>query len=200
VVELKAKAVRDKFEDTFINGDVSVDAKSFDGVDKLTTSGQTVSMGANGATLSLDKLDELIDTVKGGKPHILLMSRRSRRKMGALSRATGSGLLETDRNEFGMMVQYYDGIPIGINDYVSDALTVGSSADCSSIYAVQLGEGALVGLSGPGGASSRTRGQPGGQGCHAHAGEVVRVGGAVQHAEAGQARRREGLEFHLALR
>jgi len=151
VVELKAKAVRDKFEDTYINGDTASDPKAFDGIDKLTISGQTVSMGINGATLSLDKLDELIDTVKGGKPHILLMSRRSRRKLGALSRATGSGLLETDRNEFGIMVQYYDGIPIGINDYISDAQTVGTSTDCSTIHAVQFGEGALVGLTSPGG-------------------------------------------------
>ena len=151
VVELKAKALRDKFEDTFINGDTSVDAKAFDGLDKLTVAGQTVSMGTNGATLSLDKLDEVIDAVKGGKPHMLLMSRRSRRKLGALSRATGSGLLETDRNEFGMMVHYYDGIPIGVNDWISDAKTVGTSADCSTIHSLQIGEGATVGLSGPGG-------------------------------------------------
>ncbi len=151
VIELKAKAVRDKFEDTFINGDTDTDPKSFDGIDRLTADGQTVSMGANGATLSLDKLDQLIDTVKGGKPHLLLMSRRSRRKLGALSRATGGGLLETDRNEFGMMAQFYDGIPVGINDYISEEQTVGSSADCSTIYAVQLGEGGLVGLTAPGG-------------------------------------------------
>ena len=85
VVELKAKAVKDKFEDTFINGDTATDANAFDGIDKATTSGQTVSMGTNGATLTLDKLDELIDTVKGGKPRILLMSRRSRRKLSALA-------------------------------------------------------------------------------------------------------------------
>ena len=151
VVELKAKAVRDKFEDTVINGATATDPKAFDGVDKLTTAGQTVSMGTNGATLSLDKLDKLIDAVKGGKPHMLLLSRRSRRKLGALSRATGSGLLETDRNEFGMMVQFYDGTPIGINDYISDAKTVGTSTDCSTIYATQFGEGAAVGLTGPGG-------------------------------------------------
>ncbi len=150
-VELKARAVRDKFEDTFINGDTGSDPKAFDGVDKLTTAGQTVSMGTNGATLSLDKLDELIDTVKGNKPHMLLMSRRSRRKMKALSRATGSGLLETDRNEFGQMVQFYDGIPVGINDYISDAQTVGSSTDCSTVYGLQFGEGSVVGLTGPGG-------------------------------------------------
>src|SRR3972149_216189 len=57
VIRLKAKAVQQKFEDTFVNGDTAVDAKSFDGVDKLTTGGQIATMGANGATLTLAKLD-----------------------------------------------------------------------------------------------------------------------------------------------
>ncbi len=151
VVQLKAKAVQSKFDDTFVNGDTAVYAKSFDGIDKLAVSGQTVSMGTNGATLTLDKLDEAIDKVKAGKPHMLLMSRRSRRKLSSLSWATGSGLLETDRNQFGQMVQFYDGIPIGVNDYIADDQTVGSSTDCSSIYALQSGEGAVVGLTSPGG-------------------------------------------------
>jgi hypothetical protein len=150
VVQLKAKAVQQKFEDTFINGDTSVDSKAFDGVDKLTETGQTVSMGTNGATLTLAKLDELIDLVKAGKPDILLMSKRSRRTLNNLARTSGS-FLESDRNEFGQMVQYYDGIPVAVCDYISDAKTVGTSNDCSTIYAVQLGEGALSGLTSPGG-------------------------------------------------
>jgi HK97 family phage major capsid protein len=150
VVQLKAKALQQKFEDTFVNGDTSGDAKSFDGVDKLTTSGQTVSMGTNGATLTLARLDELVDLVKGGKPQLLLMSKRTRRTLNSLARASGA-FLETDRNEFGQMVQFYDGIPIGVSDYVSDAKTVGTSSDCSTVYAMQFGEGALAGLTAPGG-------------------------------------------------
>ena len=49
------------------------------------------------------------------------------------------------------MVQFYDGIPVEINDYISDAQTVGTSTDCSTMYGAQFGEGALVGLTGPGG-------------------------------------------------
>ncbi len=150
VVQLKAKAVQQKFEDTFVNGDTGSDPKAFDGVDKLTESGQTLSMGVNGATLTLAKLDELVDLIKGGKPNVLLMSKRSRRSLNNLARTAG-GFLETDRNEFGQMVQYYDGIPVGVCDYISDAKTVGTSNDCSTIYAVQLGEGALSGLTSPGG-------------------------------------------------
>jgi HK97 family phage major capsid protein len=150
IVQLKAKALQRKFEDTFVNGDTSVDAKAFDGIDKVCVSGQTVSMGTNGATLTLAKLDELVDTVKGGKPQLLIMSKRSRRTLNSLARSSGA-FLETDRNEFGQMVQFYDGIPIGASDYISDAKTVGTSNDCSTIYAMQFGEGALAGLTAPGG-------------------------------------------------
>lgn len=151
VVQLKAKSLQTTFEDTFITGDTATNAKSFDGLDKLTTSGQTASMGTNGGTLTLDKLDELIDKVKRGKPNLLLMSRRSRRKLSALSRATGSGMLVTERNQFGQMVDFYDGIPVGVSDFIPDNKTVGTSTDTSTIYAFQMGEGALSGLTSPGG-------------------------------------------------
>jgi hypothetical protein len=150
VIRLRAKSVQQKFEDTFINGDTTVDSKSFDGIDKLTTGGQVATMGANGATLTLAKLDELVDLVKGGPPALLVMSKRSRRTLNNLARSA-STFLQTDRNEFGQMVQFYDGVPIGVSDYISDAKTVGTSADCSTIYAMQLGEGALAGLTAPGG-------------------------------------------------
>ncbi|MGH9203012.1 MAG: major capsid protein [Vicinamibacterales bacterium] len=149
VVQLKAKAVRQLFETTFVTGDVAVNAKSFDGLDKLTDPAQSLSMGANGGSLTLDKLDELVDQVKGGKPDLLMMSRRSRRIVTKLARNSGS-LLETDRDEFGQMLQFYDGIPIGVTDYVADNQTVGTSTDCSTLYAFQTGEGALSGLTAPG--------------------------------------------------
>jgi len=159
VVELKAKALRDKFEDTFIYGDAS-DNKQFDGLRKLidttTASDQLIAMGATGATLTLAKLDELIDAVKGGKPALLLMSRRSRRKLNALVRAAG-GMIETDRDNWGNFVQLWDGIPIGVNDWILDTHALTDSVetdttggDCSTIYAFQMGEGALCGLTGPG--------------------------------------------------
>ncbi len=150
VVQLKAKAVQQLFEQTFVTGDATANPKSFDGLDKLVDPAQSLSMGANGAPLTLDKLDELIDTVKGGKPGVLLMSRRSRRSVNKLARTSGS-FLEADRDEFGQMLQFYDGIAIGVSDYISDSQTVGTSTDCSTIYAFQMGEGALAGLTSPGG-------------------------------------------------
>ena len=150
VVQLKARAVQSLFDDTFVSGDEGADPNSFDGIDQLCDAGQEVSMGANGDVLTLARLDELIDKVKGGKPHLLLMSRRSRRKLNELARTSGT-FLEADRDEFGQMLQFYDGVPIGINDYIPDDQAVGTSNDCSTIYAMQLGEGALSGLTAPGG-------------------------------------------------
>ncbi len=149
IVQIKARAVRTLFDSTFVNGNVSTNAKSFDGIDRLCVAGQIVTSGANGATLALAKLDELVDAIKGGKPDMLLMSRRTRRSLNVLARASGS-FLEADRDEFGQMLQFYDGIPIGINDFIGDAQTVGTSTDCSVVYGMQFGEGGVSGLTAPG--------------------------------------------------
>jgi len=160
VIELKAKALRDKVEETFIYGDSSQNAKQFDGlkelIDTATASDQVMAMGDTGATLTLAKLDELIDAVKGGKPDMLLMSRRSRRKINALVRTAG-GMMDTDRDTWGNFIQLWDGIPIGVNDWILDTHvlvdgleTATTGGTCSTIYAIQFGEGALCGLTSPG--------------------------------------------------
>ena len=160
VIELKAKALKDKFEDTFIYGNATTSPKQFDGLRKLidtTTAGsQVVAAGPSGASLTLSMLDQLIDAVKGGKPGILLMSRRSRRKINALVRAAG-GMMETDRDKWGNFIQLWDGIALGVNDWILDTHAVSGGVEtettggtCSTIYAVQFGEGALCGLTAPG--------------------------------------------------
>jgi hypothetical protein len=160
VIELKAKALREKFEETFIYGDTSVNAKHFDGLRKLIDTGsagnQVIAMSDTGATLTLAKLDELIDAVKGGKPDMLLMSRRSRRKLNALVRASG-GINDTERDQWGNFIQIWDGVPVGVNDWILDTHTVSGGVEtattgdtCSTIYAIQMGEGALCGLTSPG--------------------------------------------------
>ena len=160
VIELKAKALKHKFEEAFIYGDSITDSKQFDGLRKIldtTTPGeQVISMGDTGATLTLDKMDELIDAIKGGKPDMLVMSRRSRRKISTLVRASGS-MIEVDRDAWGNFIHLWNGVPIGVNDWIKDThiLTAGAETDtaggdCSTIYAVQFGEDGLCGLSSPG--------------------------------------------------
>ena len=161
VLELAAKSVRQEFERAFIYGTVAgyigiaADANSINGLIKLIATGaassQVIAMAATGATLTLAKLDELIDAVKGGKPDLLLMSKRSRRKINALARAAGNNL-EVGTGKLGEFVQLYNGIPIGDSDYVLDVHVLTASVEtavtggaCSTIYALQFGEGAVCG-------------------------------------------------------
>jgi len=159
VIEQKAKALRHTFEEYFIYGNSATSSKQFDGVRKLidtaTASAQLVAAGATGATLTLTMVDELIDAVKGGKPDLLLMSRRSRRKLQNLARAAGNNL-QVGQGVIGEQVQLYNGIPVGVSDWVLDTHTVAGSVEtaatgstCSVIYALRFGEGALCGLSSP---------------------------------------------------
>jgi len=110
--------------------------------------GNHLGMAVNGATLSLTRMDQLIDLVRGGKPDLLLMSRRSRRKLAALARAQGSNL-QVGQGKLGEFVELYNGIPVAISDWVKDNYTVGTSDDCSAIFAFQMGEGAVCGLTSP---------------------------------------------------
>ncbi len=159
VVEQKAKALRHTFEEYFIYGNAAVSAKQFDGIrtliDTATASAQLIAAGASGATLTLTMVDELIDAVKGGKPELLLMSRRSRRKIQNLARAAGNNL-QVGQGVLGEQVQLYNGVPIGVSDWVLDTHAVSTSVEsavtggaCSTIYALRFGEGALCGLSSP---------------------------------------------------
>ncbi|MBM2832789.1 MAG: hypothetical protein HW414_1841 [Dehalococcoidia bacterium] len=152
--------MRHAWEENFIYGNNAVNAKQFDGLKKLidtaTASDQVIAMSADGATLTLEKVDALIDAVMGGKPDMLLMSRRSRRKLNQLMRALGSMSIEKD--QFGTFVTLYNGIPCYVSDWILDTHTVAASLEtattgavCSTIYAFQMGEGALAGISGPGG-------------------------------------------------
>ena len=138
VIAAKAKALAQAFSATFFNGDSAVNTLEFDGLKKLAAGTRTMSKGTNGAVLDLSHLDELIDMVKPGMPHTLFMSKRSRRKLSSLRRASGS-VLETSTDAFGRRVLTYDGIPVEVDDNISDAETKGTSSDCSSIYAVQFG-------------------------------------------------------------
>jgi hypothetical protein len=72
---LKVKAASYLFQDTFFNGDVSVNAKAFDGLKKRLTGGQVIDAATNGAPVVgnggsdaqafFDALDALVAAVPG---------------------------------------------------------------------------------------------------------------------------------------
>lgn len=142
VIASRSRAVANMYVDAFFNSDTGVNPKGFDGLTKaLDGTGQEFAAGANGGQLTLDMMDQMIDLVKPGKPDAIFLSRRTRRKLSSLRRASGN-LLETGVDDFGKRALFYDGIPLLVDDHVSDTQSQGSSgAVCSSVYAVRFGQG-----------------------------------------------------------
>ena len=147
--ELKVKAASYKFQDTFINGDVGVDANSFDGLKKRLTGPQAIDAASapivgtpDQMHAFLDKLDELIDSVTGGAD-VLYMNRRTRGKIRSAARRIG-GWTSTV-NDFGRSVESYNGIALeDIGNRGDGSLIIpnneGAGTNTTSIYAVHYGQ------------------------------------------------------------
>lgn len=142
-VENGLQNVRDAEENALVNGDSTVNPKQFNGLRKLIPTGQVVVAGANGAPLSLDLLDQAID-LNRGNPTMLIMSKKSNRKLNALLQAQ-QRFVDTMEVKGGFRVQVYNGIPIFRSIWVSDAQTQGTANNCTDIFvldtsAVWVGE------------------------------------------------------------
>ena len=151
---MKVKAATIKFQDAFINGDVAVDANSFDGLKKRLTGAQVIDAAANGLPVLgaddaarhafLDKLDEAIAAVQG-RPDALYMNAAIRSKIRSSARRLGKW--DTSRDEFGRKVDTYDDIPLldigkkaDGTEIIPQTETQGASGVASSIYVVRFGE------------------------------------------------------------
>jgi len=128
--------VKDLEEDGLINGENSVNPKQIDGIRKLlVTAGQELAMAANGANLTLDKLDEAIDLCLG-MPDMLLMAKRTRRQLNTLLMAFQS-VVNTKEVKGGFRLPAYSDIPIYVSPRISITQEQGSSgAICSDILIV----------------------------------------------------------------
>lgn len=147
---MKAKALSLTWLKTFFDGDNSANAKEFDGLNRRLTGSQLLSAGANGAALTLDMVDDLIDAV-AGEPSMLLMNKAHRRALTKLARGTAN--LHWDVDNFGRQVAVYAGIPIGIveadaanNPILGFDETQGTANNASSIYAVRFDPAMLHGI------------------------------------------------------
>ena len=133
-VDNTLQAVRDAEEDALINGDISVNPKQFNGLRKLIPVGQTVVAGANGAPLSLELMDEMLD-LNRGNPSMLIMSKKANRKLNALLQAQ-QRFVDTVEVKGGFRVQVYNGIPIFRSIFISDSQTQGSANNATDIFAL----------------------------------------------------------------
>lgn len=153
---MKLKALAHNFSNTFIKGDSLTTPKQFDGLQVRLTGAQVVSNSAdaNGAGLSLEKLDEAIDAVD--EPTHLFMSKKTRRKLTVASRtSTIGGYITFELDQFGRRVMMYNGLPILIADANTDlfatlgdneAYTGGGTADGTSVYVMAMRPGMLQGI------------------------------------------------------
>lgn len=165
---LKVKAASYKFQDTFFNGDITVDTKSFDGLKKRLTGGQVLSAGTNGipivgdggadAYAFFDQLDALVAAVPGldsSNGAIYANSAVRGKVMSAGRRIGGVEMVREDLT--GKRVLTWNGIPIldpGANlagtAILPQTETQGTSALATSVYAVKFGEdeteGGVTGL------------------------------------------------------
>jgi len=136
----KAKGLGRAFRRALVQGDSSVNAKSFDGLAKLTDSSQVIVADVNGAALTLAMLDELKDLVKLGAD-ALVMNRAVWRGVRALLRSFNGNHADTVMIEnFGRPVHSYDGIPVLLNDFIPINETTGTNPNTTSIYAIRLNE------------------------------------------------------------
>ncbi|RLL68140.1 hypothetical protein D7M15_16275 [Streptomyces sp. Z26] len=151
---MKVKAASYKFQDTFFNGDVAVDAKAFDGLKKRLTGAQVIDAATNGMGPVagthdfFDLLDALVAQVDGlnGSNGAIYANRAIIAKIKSSARRLGG--VEMVREALTQkMVATYNGIPLidpgqtpaGV-DILPRTETQGSSSVASSIYAVKFGQ------------------------------------------------------------
>ncbi|MFA6009424.1 MAG: major capsid protein [Desulfobacteraceae bacterium] len=148
---MKAKAFALDYTRMFFKGNNATNHNTFDGLERRLTGTQLLDMGSSegGDTLTLDRLDELIDAVIGS-PDVLFMNKTMRRKVNKLMRAAGQAN-ETVTDSFGKQIYAYAGIPIGVIEEDKDGVEIlgfvepdtGTTAT-TSIYAVKFGAGEYV--------------------------------------------------------
>jgi hypothetical protein len=173
---LKVKAASYKFQDHFINGDVAVDPKGFDGLKKRLTGSQVLDAATNGLGPVagghdfFDALDALIAQVPGltaGNGALYANRGVVSRVLSSGRRLGGTEMFKEDIT--GKRIAMYNGIPlldIGQTaagaDIIPQTETQGSSSVASSIYAVKFGQDendqAVTGLTN-GGVSVRDLGE-----------------------------------------
>ena len=166
---MMVKAIAYKLNDKFINGDPTTDPKEFKGlskrVDDLVAEGYTSQYIDNAGTSGdgillntaerhnfLNKLDQLIYSIKGHGPAFLFMNKKLLLALRSLLRQ--ERLLDTTKDMFDRTVDMYGGarlVDIGTGaDQTTEIITntetleAAGVAESTSIYAVKFGIGEFL--------------------------------------------------------
>ena len=155
------KGVMRTIEDKLIYGNIDTDAAEFDGIGHLlpadiaggetwaTANPQAYDMGGSSTAVTMLVARQLIDAVRP-KPSILLMTRTMRNVLSATafekgitlaSAGIGAGHITYGKNEFGTRIDYFDGVPVVISDYLGGSYgetdnTVNKATSASGICSI----------------------------------------------------------------
>ncbi len=130
-VRMKVTSMRITFEDQFINGDESLNPRSFDGLKRRINAGSSQAINMNGA-LSLSALDELIDACDAmGGQKVLIMNKKMRRRLNTASRATTIG---------GFINYELDSFVTDTNAQNQPVQPFTETSSSTSIYCVAMGD------------------------------------------------------------
>jgi len=167
VMALKAMAY--KFNDKFINGNPATDPEEFKGlqkrvddvytdgyteqyIDNAGTSGDGILLSTGESHNFLNKLDQLIYSIKGHSPDFLLMNKKMLLALRSLLRK--EKLLDNTKDMFDRVVDVYQGcrlVDIGVKaDQLTEIITntetleAAGAAESTSIYAAKFGIGELL--------------------------------------------------------
>lgn len=146
-VKIKTKLMGHAFEESFVYGNETV-ANQFAGLHRFMEGiPDARHLHAGGAPLTMALLDELVDSLLGGKPDMILVNKAIRRRISQALRAVGS--YQTERDDYGNYWVMWNEVPIGATDFINqtEALNPAGEYDAavggvtSSIFAFRFGEG-----------------------------------------------------------
>lgn len=145
-----------QFQKYFFNGSGAGD--EFMGLKGKIPAGQKITPAANGISVTLgndntaktgqqnflEHLNSLIQKVDGGA-QVLFMNAKALSRLTTIARE----FIQWQANTFGQLIPYYNGVPLRDAGYdktgtliIPQDETVGTSTDCTSVYAVRFSEGA----------------------------------------------------------
>jgi len=148
-----AQAVSNSFDQGFWEGDEVLDVNTVAGMRQRITGNQAILPTANGAALTLDYLDQVLDAVPFDNRHIF-MNRTLRRKINALLRAAGVSVqMIMSPNEVGRQPDMYGDAEMHVMERTGDASTIlgfdetaGTNATTASMYVLSFGEDRVHGI------------------------------------------------------
>lgn len=150
-----SKKLARQFQNYFVNADSAV-ANQFSGLKKIMPAGQKITPATNGIQVTLGNTDtakkqqqvfieyinQLIESVENGA-QLLMMDTTTLSRLDSIARE----FIKYDKTNFGTRIAFFNEIPIILSGYdkagakvIPHTETVGTSTDCTSIYALRFGE------------------------------------------------------------